>query len=219
MSTTLEVGLLDEERWGREYRDDFTRLLKSLRQALRDAGAPDYQEPTFSRCWSIPLWPSNGLAFVQRLAAYFPDPDDVQEWPTPGDPATMPNPLDDDEVKDSYALDQEGPFQHLIFHHPRSGFWVPVDFADVIMPDESFGVGNLVGSSVRLLAECERLARLLDLPLLMGPDDKRLRLVAERPGVGPSGWTRYGVEAYNLVRLYAACRESLERGAAIYVCR
>jgi hypothetical protein len=217
MSVYLHVGLLDEKDWA-EYQEGFRRTFAAIRQVLRDGGVPDYEEPTLSgQSWSSQVWPSNGIAYLQRFAAYFPDPDETEEWPTPGDPKARLNPLHDEVVEDSYSLDQEGPFQHLIFHNPQYGFWVPVDFPDVVMPEEGMGVGNFIGSSVRLLEECERLAKLLELPLTMSPNDKCIWLVVDHPGKGRLPWQRYGIESFNLLRLYHGCRKSLELGAALYI--
>jgi hypothetical protein len=217
MSVDICVGMLDEVNWA-EYREGFLETAATLRQILRDSGAPDYEEPILHKqSWSAGVCPSNGIAFLQRFAAYLDSPDE-EEWPTPGDPKTMSNPLEDDMVTDYYSLSQEGPSQHLVFHNPRYGYWLPVDFPDVILPDETLGVGNIVGSSVRLLAECERLAQLLDLPLDMHPDDKRMDIVFDHPGIGAIGWTRYGIESRNLLVLYRACRKSVELGAAIFLC-
>jgi hypothetical protein len=219
VSTDLYVGLFDDKLWDEEVLEGHRDTLAALWQALRDGGVGDYEEPTDirGRGWSIRLYPSNGLAFLQRLAAYFPDPDDIEEWPTPGDPKTMLNPLLDEMVDESYHLDQEGPFQHLIFHNPKYGFWVPVDFPDVIMPEKEVGVGNFVGSSVRLLQECVRLAEILEMPLTLEPDDKRLWHLVDHPGKGRAPWERYSIESFNLVRLYHACRQSLELGAALFI--
>ncbi len=154
---------------------------------------------------------------MQRFAVYFPDPEQIEEWPTPGDRKAMPNPLLDEVVEDAYYTDPKGPFQHLIFHNPRYGFWVRVDFPDVVMPDKEMGVGNFVGSSVRQSEECAILARLLELPLDYDPNDKRMWHTVDHPGAGPRRWQQYGLESFNLLRLYQACRKSLELGAAIYL--
>jgi hypothetical protein len=217
MSVDLHVGLLDEGAWG-AYLEGFRRTFAALRQALREAGAPEYQEPAVTgRSWALQVWPSNGLAYLQRFAAYFPDPDGPEGWPAPGDRAAMPDPLQDEVLQDAYYLDQQGPFQHLIFHDAEHGFWVPVDFPGVIMPAEGTGLGPFVGSSVRLAAECERLAGLLGLPLNYDPDDRQLWHAADHPGAGPLRWQRYGIESFNLLRLHHACRKSLELRAAIYL--
>ena len=139
------------------------------------------------------------------------------EWPAPGDPKTIDNPLKDEVVEDVYSLLEVMSFPHLIMHNPVRGVWVPVDFRDVIFPDASLGVGSHLGSSVRLKAECAELARRLRLPLDRDPEDQAVREAMFHPGKGRTPWERYGVESHNLLALYRACRKSTELGSAIYI--
>jgi hypothetical protein len=221
MGRLLHVGWLDEMRCcdpeGYRYAK---RAFAAVNKALRKEGAPEYQEPEDlgDDGGSFKLYPSNGLAFLQRFAAYFyDDEDEVEEWPTPGDPATMDNPLDDQEWEEACYMLELLPFQHLILHEPTGGYWVPVDFPDVIFPDEKLGIGNQLGSSVRLAAECVELAKILRLPLDLDPDDEAVRQAMFHPGKSRTRWKKYGVESHNLLGLYRACRESILLGAAIYV--
>ncbi len=112
-------------------------------------------------------------------------------------------------------------FAHLQLHSDAEGFYVPMDFEDVLFesPDaENSGLGGMVGSSIRLLAECEILARLIDLPRGIDPEDEQLWEVAETPA--PSGplWQRYGREAFGLARLITACQLSRDHKACVVFC-
>src|SRR5262245_17185372 len=200
------------------YRDA-KKQFAAINKALRKAGVPEYEEPddTEGGDWRFKLYPSNGIAFLQRFAAYCQDVEDEMEWPAPGDPETMDNPLEDEVVEDVYYLLEVMSFPHLIMHNPRCGYWVPVDFRDVIFPDKKLGVGNQLSSSVRLKAECEELGRILRLPLHLDPEDKAVREAMFRPGKSRTRWKKYGVESHNLLALYRSCQKSIELGSAIYV--
>jgi hypothetical protein len=129
----------------------------------------------------------------------------------------MDKPLDDEMWEEAcYMLDLL-PFQHLILHHPTSGLWAPVDFGRVIFPDEKLGIGRQLGSSVRLKAECEELAKILRLPLDLDPDDEAVQVAKFNPGKSRTRWKKYGVESHNLLALYRACQESIRLGSAIYI--
>src|SRR5262245_8524463 len=101
MGVLLHVGWLDEmRRCDAEGYRDAKKEFAAVNEALRKAGAPEYEEPDKlrGRGWSFKLYPSNGLAFLQRFAAYCNDDEDEMEWPVPGDPQTMDNPLEDEVV-------------------------------------------------------------------------------------------------------------------------
>jgi hypothetical protein len=220
VSLLLHVGWLDDMRRNdpegyRDAKKDFAAINK----ALRAAGATTYQEPDRLRGkgWSFKLYPENGIAFLQRFAAYFTEYDEPEEWPTPGDPKTMANPLDDEEVEEAYYMLELLPYQHLILHSPRDGYWVPVPFENVIFPDEKLGIGGQLGSSVSLLAELEELAKALRLPLEMGPEAPAVQQAKFHPGKSRTRWKKYGVESHNLLALRRACLKSVELGAAIYL--
>jgi hypothetical protein len=206
------------DRRGRDQFPDMQRVFAAINQALRSAGVPEYEEPSRLRGggWGFKLYPWNGIAFLQRFAAYFCE-DEADVWPAPGDPATMDRPLDDEVWEEAtYMLDLL-PFQHLILPHPTRGLWVPVDFDKVIFTDEALGLRGQFGSSVRLKAECEELAKVLRLPLDLDPEDEAVQEAKFNPGTSRTRWKKYGVESHNLLALYRACQESIRLGSAIYI--
>ena len=220
MSVLLHVGYLDEMRrcGPTDQFPDMQRKFAAVNQALRAAGVAEHEEPSRIRggSWGFKLYPENGVAFLQRFAAYFCE-DEVDEWPPPGDPATMENPLDDEMWEEAcYMLDLL-PFQHLILHNSTWGFWVPVDFPKVIFPDEKLGIGGQLGSSVRLKAECEELAKILRLPLDLDPEGEAVQEAKFNPGKSRTRWKKYGVESHNLLGLHRACQKSITLGSAIYI--
>ena len=110
-------------------------------------------------------------------------------------------------------------FDHLILHSDAEGFYLPTDFSEVLFPPSAFPVaGAAVGSSVRLLAECQRLAEALDLPTQLDPEDSRVWEASEHQGQGNVRWERYGIESFTCLRLVKAATHSLETGAAIVFC-
>jgi hypothetical protein len=220
MSVLLHVGWLDEmRRIDRGQYQDAKKEFAAVNKALRKAGAPEHEEPDKlpGGSWGFKLYPSNGLAFLQRFAAYCNDLEDEMEWPTPGNPKTMDNPLMDEVVEEVYYLLEVMSFQHLILHNPKWGYWVPVNFRDVIFPDKTLGIGNMLGSSLRLKAECEGLAAILRLPLDLDPEDEAVKNAMFHPGKSRTRWKRYGVESHNLLALYRACQQSVALGSAIFV--
>src|SRR5215217_4800552 len=73
VSVSLHVGWLDEMRQcdaeGYRYaKDEFA----AINETLRKQGLPEYSEPDDTRgeSWWFQLYPSNGIAFLQRFAAH-----------------------------------------------------------------------------------------------------------------------------------------------------
>ena len=115
--------------------------------------------------------------------------------------ARLPEPLKGRKVTDDPLLrkaytdpggDPAGPFAHLIHHSDCEGYYVPVDFAQVIV-DERLSGGSL-GSSMRLLTETRSIAAALDLPEDLDPDSDEILEAAEAVTPAGEGWQRYGVE-------------------------
>ena len=65
------------------------------------------------------------------------------------------------------------PYQHLIVHGDAEGYYLPVEFDDVIIPDPSLEIaGGMLGSSHALLRECRELAGVLELPEDLSLEDE-----------------------------------------------
>ncbi|MER6504767.1 hypothetical protein ABT218_37070 [Streptomyces sp. NPDC001455] len=135
----------------------------------------------------------------------------------------MPEPLDgsqratDDpllsKVHKTPPSDPPGPFDHLVHHSDCEGYYVPVDFAHVIVDKKAPG-GHL-GSSVRLLAETRRIAEALGLPEDLDPYSEEVFDAADAEEPATEGWQRYGVESYACLQLLHAAKLSISTGAAI----
>jgi len=136
---------------------------------------------------------------------------------------TLPDPLedarraaDDPLLRKACAVflsEPVGPFDHLINHSDCEGYYVPVDFEQVIV-DESL-VGVCLGSSVRLLAETRRIASALGLPEDLDPDSEEVLAACQAKTPATGGWQRYAIESYGCLRLIHAAQHSIATGAAI----
>lgn len=76
--------------------------------------------------------------------------------------------------------------------------------------------GDMIGSSARLIKECERIAEELELPLDTDPESDELLEATENQGKKNSKkYLRYAVESYSLLNLYNGCAHSIKTGAAL----
>ncbi len=202
-----------------------------LNRALKEAGLPEHEEPadpTVMRSWSVRAYNWNvGMNFLCRLAVYLWE---GRLLPPPGNPAIVPT-HENEPLMDEYLslgmgdARRGGPrFNHLLLHRIGCGYYVPMEFEEVIYPEGQLGdqVGGMIGSSVKLKRELEILAEALGLPLDQDPDSRKLWEVADEQGragdcnwKGQYDWQRYGLESIACVQLYQACLKSIEKGAAI----
>jgi hypothetical protein len=164
------------------------------------------------------MYDYSGLHYLRRIAAHLALGRDV---PPPGDDGAASDPV----LKDYYRIfdasftrgEASGmPYQHLIVHGDAEGYYLPVEFEDVIIPDPSLEIaGGTFGSSHGLLRECRELARLLELPGDLSVEDEAVWQAAETQGEGETKWERYGIESYTCLALIGACEASIETGAAV----
>lgn len=188
-------------------------LYEPLFKALVEAGLHPYTEPDCKgdAFFSCQMWGYSGVHYLRRIAAYIGLDKEV---PGPGGD----NPADDPVLIEYYDYLAPG-FEHLVMHSDAEGFYVPLDFEDVIYPSEELGVaGGIVGSSVRLLSECTRLAAWLELPLDLDPESEEVWDAADSPAVDGPKWKQYGKESFACIRLIKAAKVSIDSGAAIVFC-
>lgn len=233
MGMYISVGLLLDRDLDEEYLQSLEADFDSINEALRAAGLPEHQEPRLDPKFSIPIhapadaepWSVRayefnvGMNYLCRLAVYLWD---GQPLPPPGDPRLVPE-VETEPLLEDYLLCSmgdnggKGPrFDHLLFHWITDGFYLPMDFEEVIYPevDLSDETGGMIGSSPRLKAELEILAQALKLPLDQDPDSPEIREYADRQGKG-KGWKAYGKESVACLQLYHASLKSIEYNAAI----
>ena len=227
MGLALEVGVLaDLKENDSEGFDAFASYFANVNTLLAKHGLPAHSEPIDVSVWGAEMYGYSGLHYLRRLAAFL---DSGVELPGPGDQDSSA-----DARLEAYFSDVTGgsggflksifskkpqfkrEFDHLIVHSDAEGFYLPVDFPDVLFSSDDREVpGGMVGSAPRLLAECDRLARVLGIPSEITKDAEELWDAADSQGEGESTWQQYGVESFTCVALREACVASMKTGAAI----
>src|SRR5438034_7049759 len=211
--------LLDVAESDPEMLDDLREDFAKTNAVLAEEGLPTYEEPE-DGSWepvSFDMYGYSGLHYVRRIAAHLAA---GRPLPPPGDDGASSDPVQEayyDAVIGKPRLFRKSPkfdrrFDHLLVHSDAEGFYVPVEFDEVIFTDEV--PGSMLGSSHALARECEELAQALGVPPDLDPESEELWNESEAQGEGER-WRRYGVETFTCVRLLAAARESLRRGAAV----
>ncbi|WP_067137045.1 hypothetical protein [Microtetraspora malaysiensis] len=111
---------------------------------------------------------------------------------------------------------------HLLCHSDCAGYYVPVDFEDVVFLPESSGVdgGGMVGSSVRLLRELCRCVPALGIRLdpsasAAGADTGGVLPDAEAARVFALPPEDFATETMVWLTLFEACRVSVLSGHAV----
>lgn len=211
MGLAIEVGALadllenDDEgaAWLREG-------LAAANRCLEAAGLPAHEEPTAVELpatrASLLSMPYSFIHYLRRAYARRVD-----------DPAWMAEPLDEDEdPADDPLLEEETEMlsSHLLCHSDAEGFYVPVDFADVLFDESEDGElpGGMLGSSYRLLEELVLVAPALGIRL----DDGQLS-DAEAQRVDDVACSSEGLcrELASWLALYEAARVSIAAKTAI----
>jgi hypothetical protein len=224
MGLDLTVGILpaviNSDEQGFEH---YQHLFAQVNQALQAEGLPPHHEPIDLQTdipWFAQMWHYSGLHYLRRIAAYlWAD----QPLPAPGtyDDERNPDPMNDLIIDHAYCMhySTDHPFAaaHLMFHSVTEGLYLPEEFADVIYPDRALRIpGDTIGSAAVLQRECAQIARILEIPPDLDPDDDRVWQAAEAQGKqGATMWQHYGIETFTCIRLLRACEISLETGCAI----
>jgi hypothetical protein len=210
MGLGIEVGILADLR---ENNDDegfnyYLNQFDVLNRCLQSVGLPVHNEPEDCEIWSCDMFGFSGLHYLRRLAAYL---DHSGRTPPPGDKSAAEDPI----LQQYYESNIVGRFDHLICHSDADGFYLPIDFLDVLFPDAGFGIVGGVGSTIQLLRECEHLAQILEIPKHLDENSKELYDASNSQGEGSCLWEKYGIESYICVRLMRGCQHSIRTQAAI----
>ena len=222
MGLAICVGMSTEVREGDpEYAEFFDRQMEAVNGVLESFGLPEHSEPADlddERTFECEMPGYAGLHYLRRLAAHLAL---KGELPEPGDEDSASDTVLNDYQKIFDASFGQGkasgiPFQHLIIHSDAEGYYLPLEFDDVLIPDASLEIaGGMVGSAPMLLRECRELAQALELPEGLSLEDEALWEALDNQGQGATKWERYGMESYTCLGLIRACEASAETGAAI----
>lgn len=228
MGLDLSVGYLadlaeNDEEGAAVARRDF----EVLNEFLRHEGLPPHHEPENAPPFSCQLWGYAGLHYLRRIAAHVaagrPMPEPGREGAA-DDPILLARYAGQPENKSLFRkffgrANRSLGFEHLIDHSDAEGYYLPRDFTKVLVASPEWKIpGCSIGSAPRLLAECERLATLLELPLDLDPESKEMWAAPDSQGKGDIKWKRYGVESFTCLRLYVAAKHSVATGAALIFC-
>lgn len=228
MGLDVVVGVFGE--FDKDECEEFAEDFAVVRRELAAAGLPDWQEPQTDEADVVAYHMDgySGLHHLRRVAAHL-----VASGEAP--PPMEENPERDPVLRAAY---ESGPghvvavadgiarhtgsagagraFDHLIQHSDREGYYVPVDFAPVLLSEDVLG-GSL-GSSQQLLEECLQVAEALDLPIELDPESAEVLAAADGAVEDPAGWRRHGNASRTCLQLINAAWHSIETGAAIVFC-
>ena len=221
------------------YLDEFAQINRILvEQGLPEHHEPTQME---GEVWSGDMPGYSGLHDVRRLAAYIwkgeplPEPASVEvhyapekgclsgilELFTGNDLSAMSDPIvrqfnaDMQAIADGKSQSKSGfpatGFSHLMIHADFEGYYLPVDFQQVIFADVS---GIMIGSSQRLLDELAFLADKIHLPL--DTDEEEIwQLLDSTPVESDLLWKQYRREAFGIYQLYRGASASIEKKSAL----
>jgi hypothetical protein len=215
------LGSLAVERGNEETYEIWRREFASVNSALIKAGLPSYNEPenapATDRTWYGRIGSWRHIQTVRWVAASVALTGERPSHETGADAPDALNRYESDLVHSGGLIKHLGSvtcrtsFDHLICHADNEGFYVPVDFERVISNDE---VG-LLGSSHRLVAECDVLARFLEIPTDIPADPNLLNEAIGDPKRATETWQRFGDATRACQQLRMGARKSIRYGAAL----
>jgi hypothetical protein len=158
VSVGILAGLIDVDPEGEEH---VRRELEMVNETLRKHGLPDHEEPT-----SLPKLNdrsgSSGFSYsaLHCLRRFFAR--------RIAHPDQIPPPLKEGEkpAYDPVTGRITSPRYHLLWHSDCEGYYVPIDFPEVL--EDTRIAGGYIGSSVRLLNELMIVAAPLGIVLQNG---------------------------------------------------
>jgi hypothetical protein len=205
MGLAVTVGILadlnENDPESVDYiRDDFTAINNALAKAKLPSHIEPESLPPLDDRTPVLGFPYSCLHQLRRVYAHH-----VAS-------GTLAPPVDPDtEAEDPIIERVSGPRHHLLWHSDCEGYYIPIDFPEVIEGEDLPGGG--FGSSQRLLAELQQIAELLGIRLEAGqlPDSEAERISA----LIDEGSNAYETEIMVWIALYEAARLSIEHRTAI----
>jgi hypothetical protein len=210
----LAIGVAMLPQWEIEEPAAAQRMRNDLAQLgrfLLERQLPVFEEPaTFSEPLksraSLVSFPYSWLHYLRRFAAHvMRDP----KWiPYPVEPGE--DPAEDMVLRQMYR----NLSSHLLCHSDCEGYYLPLDFQDIILDPTHELRGGALGSSYRLLEELILLCEPLEIPLRQGQlDDATAQWLADQRPTGAP----FAIERLVWLALFEAARLStLHRTAIVF---
>jgi hypothetical protein len=200
------TGLLAEDD---EYREELRSQFDAINVVLSRNGLPLHCEPEAlrpERTYSGRIGSYGVLHALRRVAIHLALEGKVPPPLAPGEKAI-------DALLAGFCngtLQSSERFEHLLNHSDAEGFYLPIRFERVLLPEPRDPLpGGPIGSSFMLLRECEDLARALGAPADGDEDGADEDLIDE-----DSCLPGFASELATARTLLRACRVSVASGAA-----
>ena len=209
MGLAIATGVLaDLLHSDAEGATELREQLAVVNRVLADNGLPTHTEPTelppAVRRDPISSFPYSFLHHLRRAYAH-----------AAADPLwrASPFPPDADPTEDP-VLEAKGEMfdSHLLSHSDAEGYYVPVDFEDVLLDEQGELAGGLLGSSQALQRELAQVASALGIQLAGGSlSDAQVTAIEQR--LDREDGLR--IELMVWLCLFEACNESIAHRTAI----
>lgn len=211
MGLAIGVGMLAEyDRTDSDAARRMRRDLDEINASLDEHDLPRHREPTDFDTpprlrASMTSFPYSWLHYLRRFAAH-----------VMRDPKWVPYPVepDEDPASDPVLHQMYGRMSsHLLCHSDSEGYYVPVEFDDLLVDSDGELPGGVVGSSYRLRDELLSLTDQLEIGVDdrgQLSDDRVDELSRQRPSNVP-----FARERLVWLALFEAARASLEHDTTI----
>ena len=205
VSTHFLADMLANDAEGAE---SITKNIALVNEFLGEAGLPLHTEPTEVRTRTRPhtgSFPYSFLHYLRRAFAYVHE--EMLLTPVGEDD----DPSQDDAIEDASSLFDT----HLLCHSDAEGYYVPIEFEEVIFDTDERGLpGGSIGSTQRLMAELIETAPVLDITLENGQlIDAEATAIHQDADRGP-----YWRERLVWLAMFEAARVSLADKTLIVFC-
>lgn len=184
----------------------YSSVFKDVNKLLELNGLTPYEEPTELEGGSLEL---GGFSydFIHHLRRFYAYCAEYEDWtPIPFSPNSKPS---EDSIIDDYASDLTC---HLICHSDCTGFYVPVDFIDIVFDNDEIPIdGAMIGSSYTLFKELKFIANKLNIQL--DEDDTIVNIEAVNKSINAE--EDFWKEKLVWCELFKAAKHSIHNKAAI----
>ncbi|MBK8465826.1 MAG: hypothetical protein IPL32_08345 [Chloracidobacterium sp.] len=210
MGLAISVGILADEMENDPEGADWVREeIEQINLVLSERKLPAHVEPesfpSLTTRGTMGGFPYSFLHYLRRFYAHVTA--DSSQLPTPL--IEGQDPIDDDPYyKQVLETDCDS---HLLCHSDAEGYYLPIDFDEVIVDDRVSG--EMLGSSVRLMEELVKIAPHLNIRLTDGYlSDETAEFLSNEEEDSTPFW----IERLVWFELYENARLSIEHKTAIY---